>query len=242
MAEVFSDERESGGIVGGGKLLNMTIPKEHRKITAPYYSIGIHEYWGDIYESIFCYLKPFLKVKDDSEIFNSIEDLNIYFDYKLLAENTTPLSWNYMLKLTGLKTLGQLRIAMFGSSLKDICKKEKIILPYQDDFSPHQLENIIPILSRLGHDKITCIPELPEYESSIVVDLEVDALINLNNKRRCLQTLDQTLFFGNAFDFVETYICGPRKEVHLFAESLEGFMVAEKVRTNWHDDYDLIVN
>lgn len=211
-------------------------PLEYRKITAPYYRIRVFEYWGDIYEAIFCYLKPFLKVKDGSDIFESIDNLDIYFNYELLVKNTTPISWNDMLKLTGLKTLGQLRIAMFGSSLKDICHNKKIILPYQDVFSPHQLESILPKLSELGHQKIRCIPELPEVDKPVITDLDVKEIIHRYNQNRCLQTLDENLFFGNAFDFVETYICGSKEQVEFFVKDLEGFMCNEKTRTNWQDD------
>lgn len=214
----------------------MALPLEYRKITAPYYRVPVFEYWGDIYESIFCYLKPFLKVKEGSAILDSIDDPGVYFNYQLLAEHSIPLTWNDMLNLTGLQTLGQLRAAMFGSGLlRDICEKEKIILPYQDIFSPHQLESLLPILSKLGHHKVRCIPELPEHDPPVVVDLGIETIINQHNRLRCLQTLDETLFFGNAFDFVETYICGSKEQVQLFANSLEGFMCTEKTRTNWHD-------
>ena len=212
-------------------------PLEYRKITAPYYRIGVFEYWGDIYESTFCYLKPFLKVKDGSDLFNSISDLDVYFNYELLVENTTPLTWSDMLQLTGIKTLGQLRNAMFRSSLlRDICEKEKIIQPYEDDFSPHQLESLLPKLLKLGHKKIRCIPQWPEIDKPVVIDLEVREIIHKYNQNRCLQTLDETLFFGNAFDFVETYICGSKEQVEFFAKDLEGFMCNEKTRTNWQDD------
>lgn len=211
-------------------------PLEYRKITAPYYRIGVFEYWGDIYQAIFCYLKPFLKVKDGSDIFESIDDINIYWNYELLVKNTTPISWNDMLKLTGLKKLGQLRIAMFDSSLKDICHNEKIIPPYQDVFSPHQLESILPKLSELGHQKVRCIPELPEVDKPVITGLDVKEIIHKYNQNRCLQTLDENLFFGNAFDFVETYICGSEEQVEIFKNNLEGFICNEKTTTHWEHD------
>ncbi len=68
----------------------MTLPLEYRKITAPYYRVPVFEYWGDIYESIFCYLKPFLKVKEGSIILDSIDDPGVYFIINCLLNTAFP--------------------------------------------------------------------------------------------------------------------------------------------------------
>lgn len=217
------------------------LPIEYRRITAPYYNVALFKYWGDIYDSIFCYLKPFMKVKNSSNLFERIEEDDNYFDMRLLAEQTFPLSWEKMLQITGFDSIATLRQAMttreeFSNQkdrLREICIQEKIIQPYEDSFSPHQLEALIDILKQMGHSQIRCIPEFPNIDLSYEVDLDLDKVIDQYQYRNCLQTVDERLLFANAFDYVETFICGSRSLVQRFAERLEGFYCDKETMSWW---------
>lgn len=182
-----------------------------------------------------------MKVKNSSNLFERIEEDDNYFDMRLLAEQTFPLSWEKMLQITGFDSIATLRQAMttreeFSNQkdrLREICIQEKIIQPYEDTFSPHQLEALIDILKQMGHSQIRCIPEFPNIDLSYEVDLDLDKVIDQYQYRNCLQTVDERLLFANAFDYVETFICGSRSLVQRFAERLEGFYCDKETMSWW---------
>lgn len=198
------------------------------------------EYWDDVYESVYCYFKPFLQVKPDSNILER-EFEDFYWDQKLLVEHTTPIRWNEMVRLCKFDSVNTLKKALVTNpldrslyeALQEVCTGLNILKPYDDKFSPHQLETIVPFLANLGYNRIRCLPQWPDHDPIIVVDLDLNTIIDLYEKRYSLQTEDEKLLFANQFDYVDTFICGPTSLIQELSGTFEGFVCDWSTMSRW---------
>jgi hypothetical protein len=181
-----------------------------------------------------------MRLKPGSTILDMDFD-DYYFDHRLLVEHTTPVLWKEMVKLCHFDSISTLKKALLwrpgNMPLRDIlnvvCTESKIILPYEDRFSPHQLEAILPFLAKLGYKRVNCVPQWPNQDPVVVTDSDLNKIIDLYDRRYSLQTEDGKLLFANQFDYVETYICGPKNITRGLSSKFEGFVCNRNTMSRW---------
>ncbi|MGV3586634.1 MAG: hypothetical protein ACO1OF_06515 [Adhaeribacter sp.] len=216
-------------------------PREYRIISSPSYNIKAYDYWGDCYESIFIMFKPFFKFKLNSDYnlrkFN--EDRSKMLS--ILLNECEPVQWKEIKTIGNFFEYGEIDDGLTLNSynpenrikLEKLSNKLEILYPFEDFFSPFQVNIIQESFKYLGYKDILVGHEFPDAEKpeNFNVESSSEELIFTSN----IYSKDHKILFTSAFDCHYSFICSERQVIEELKERfcIEGFYCDKDTTTWW---------
>ncbi|MEO0469778.1 MAG: DUF2711 family protein [Bacteroidota bacterium] len=233
-----------------------------RLVSAPNQNVRLMDYWGDCFEAVFILFKPFFKLKSGSHLHpqkwlsthsgNLLQEALLRrkrFDQMILHE-CRRLSWEEVRSLGHFASYEAVADSLMvrpdhpehADRMADICRRHQIFYPYEDEFSPYQLSEILHAIWAQGYRKIWLGSDLPEQVSPILMQLQADRLdrhfFQTRIAVRSIYPEDHQLLFTNGWDQHETFVCGPREILEEMIDNggWEGFFADESTMSWWNRD------
>lgn len=223
------------------------LPEPHRYAVCPPSDKPIKEYYDGVFEEIFIFFHPFIKPKTlEYQLFKP----STYPTKNDIIENCEAITWEQILKITGIDSFRRLDIGLrtLISGLKpkfankDVAKViesvcvEKRIVPPTEGFFPEFLMNVIlQQIIREGHEWIWCGDEFSterklEYIDDLIADNNA-----FRNEHINLFTNDNKILITTHWDSHFSMLCSDKGTVNRIVKScnLEGFYCSENTEIYW---------
>jgi len=216
-------------------------PRDYRIVTSPHYNIKVFDYWGDCYESIFLMFKPFFKFKLNSGY--SIKKFNVERSkmLKILLNECEPVRWHEIKERGSFHEYSEIDDGLNLSPdnlknkirLEELSEKLGILYPFEDFFSPYQVDIVQEALKYLGYKNLCIGDEFLDTEEAKIlnIDLESDNLIFTSN----IYSKDNKILFTSPYDMRYSFICSERKMIEEIKDKfcIEGFFCNANTATWW---------
>lgn len=157
-------------------------PKEYRTVTSPSYNVKVYDYWGDCYESVFLMFKPFFKFKPNSEYNTHRINEERSRWHTIIQNQCEPVNWQDVKEKGGFSEYWEIDDGLNLSpdyienkeKLESITDELELLYPYEDFFSPFQVDIIQNSLKYLGYKELRIGAEFPELDKEEVYDINTD--------------------------------------------------------------------
>lgn len=223
------------------------LPKEYRAVTSPSYNLKVFDYWGDCYESVFIMLKPFFRFKPAS-FYNLDKIIQERSNWDIIIQNECePVKWQEIIEAGVLSDFREIAEGLTYYSefqknkikLEMYCEAHQLLYPYEDTFSPFQVDIIQNCFRYLDYKEFFLGPEFPAIEEYPASDEEIRLDINAKSANllhsKNIYPLDRKILFSSAFDMHYSFICSERKILEALQQEfkMEGFFCDANTTTWW---------
>ncbi len=224
-----------------------SLPEPHRYAVCAYEDMPIKEFYEGVFEDVFIFYHPFIKPRTIGyERFMP----DTYPTRMEIMEHCEAVTWENVLKLTGIPDAAQLDIGLrsliyglkkeFANDetakiIANICEQEKIVCPTEGLFPEIIMAGLLESIKNLGHDWIWCGDEFCterklEYTEDLIKDLDL-----LHRERRNLFTHDQSILITTHWDSHFSMLCSDKATLKKIVEEcqLEGFYCNDHTEIYW---------
>ncbi len=215
-------------------IINIMDFKEIRAISVPVTDVNLSVYWGDIYESVYCYFKPFFFTKNkDWFDFLDIKNLNDLNDF--YSENTKT-TWSDIAKILELKDNYTVLKELNNNEIyKTILSSNNLIEPFFDSFAPYQIDEISNFLFDLNYFDLFLLQEFSYKNEKISIKNNLEELkLNFRMFNHII-TPDSKIFIGNGFDYYKySFVCSDKSIIKNISKKCDGFICDMNLSTTWN--------
>ncbi|MEJ8800666.1 hypothetical protein [Pontibacter sp. H249] len=216
-------------------------PKDYRAVTSPSYNVQVYDYWGDCYESVFLMHKPFFRFRSHSKY--NIDRINKERSkwHSIIQNECEPIKWQEVKEKGGFAEYWQIDDGLNinpdfidnKKKLEAITDELELLYPYEDFFSPFQVDTIQNSLKYLGYKELVIGAEHPEIDEEEVYDINTNRS-NLWNSSN-IYPADKKILFTSPFDMHVSFICSEREVIEKLKEEfqIEGFYCSADTTTWW---------
>ena len=216
-------------------------PKDYRAVTSPSYNVKVYDYWGDCYGTVFLMFKPFFRFKLNSEYnLNRINEERSKL-HAIIQNECEPVKWQEVKEKGGFSEYWEIDDGLNLNpdfienkvKLEAITDELELLYPYEDFFSPFQVDTIQSSLKYLGYKEFIIGAEFPEFDEEEVYDINIDRS-NLWNRSN-IYPGDRKILFTSPFDLRISFICSGREVIEELKEKfqIEGFYCDADTTTWW---------
>ena len=226
------------------------------QITVPPEDIGVIDWFQGHFDGIYAILHPFIQV--------SAEHRHL-FKERSVAQPTReqlkalarPVSWQSVLKLTGIPTIQRLNRLLLESegaispqhldevrTLQAQLEANSLIVPYEGNLPEILLDDFLQSLTDWGYESALVGNEFGDR----AIKHPISELLNRESPTLCeddsmlgshltLHTEDFGFLYGSHWDSFYTFLCGPKEIVSEIVTKygFEGFFFEPGMHVYWHD-------
>lgn len=223
------------------------MPEPHRYAVCAYEDTTIKEFYNGIFEEVFIFYHPFIKPKNlNYDLFKpgSNPGKNDIFTH------CEPISWKDFLELSSIENYKKLDIGLrtliggltkqfadeaAAKVIKDVCKKNKIVIPSEGFISDLLINKILYAIKQQGHEWIWCGDEFCTERKLQYIEDFINDNHPFGNKRNNLFTHDSAILLTTHWDSHFSLLCSDKETVNRIVNTcnLEGFYCTDKTKIYW---------
>ncbi len=219
------------------------------QFTYPPYTIPLVEAYGNLFESVFIVLHPFVRVPQ-SLAWSATR--HYPGDTQILAHGAK-CTWSEAAARTGLNSCARINQALLTSigsladhladpfardTLKNFLESQPVWMPVEGRFEPLLQSDLLQAFTAAGADELICVPEFPAIDPVITLPIADLATRSIPFPTRgTLLARDHSFLFTVDWDSFFTLFYGQRSFITRVASALnlEGFFATPNTEHVWYN-------